>query len=146
MQEFFKEKGIKINKQAIYSRNRPNDDLIGVIEYFAKNEMTRDRSLDGLPPYLVFKRSQELKEQREKAEAEGRDFDLEMEQEKARAAADAAKAEAEEAMRAAKEAEEAAAAAAERAANAARVAAEKAEAAAKAALVIDGSNEQDQDE
>lgn len=69
MQDYLKAKGIKINKQAIYSRNRPNEDLIGVIEYFAQNEVTRDRSLDGLPPYLVFKRSQELKEQRE-AEAE----------------------------------------------------------------------------
>ena len=68
IQEFLKEKGIKINKQAVYSRNHPNDDLIGVIEYFAKNEMTRDRSLDGLPPYLVFKRSQELKAEREAAE------------------------------------------------------------------------------
>ena len=65
MQEFFKEKGIKINKQAVWSRNHPNDDLLGVIEYFAKNELTRDRSLDGLPPYMVFKRSQEIKAQRE---------------------------------------------------------------------------------
>ena len=65
IQDKLKQKGIKINKQAVWSRHRPNDDLIGVIEYFAKNEMTRDRSLDGLPPYLVFKRSQEIKAQRE---------------------------------------------------------------------------------
>lgn len=65
LQDLLKQKGIKINKQAIYSRHRPNDDLIGVIEYFAKNEMTRDRSLDGLPPYKIFQRSQEIKAQRE---------------------------------------------------------------------------------
>ncbi len=71
IQDVLKQKGIKINKQAVWSRHRPNDDLIGVIEYFAKNEVTRDRSLDGLPPYLVFKRSQEIKAQRE-AEAAAR--------------------------------------------------------------------------
>ena len=65
IQDYLKRKGIKISKQAVFSRSRPNDDLLGVIEYFAQNEMTRDRSLDGLPPYLVFKRSQELKAQRE---------------------------------------------------------------------------------
>lgn len=65
IQDYLKKKDIKISKQAIWSRNRPNDDMIGVIEYFAQNEMTRDRSLDGLPPYMIFKRSQELKEQRE---------------------------------------------------------------------------------
>ena len=65
IQDVLKEKGIKINKQAVWSRNHPNDDLLGVIEYFAKNELTRDRSLDGLPPYMVFKRSQEIKAQRE---------------------------------------------------------------------------------
>lgn len=71
IQDVLRKKDVKINKQAIYSRNHPNDDLIGVIEYFAKNEITRDRSLDGLPPYMVFKKSQELKEQRE-AEAAAR--------------------------------------------------------------------------
>lgn len=65
IQDYLKKKNIKISKQAIWSRNKPNDDMIGVIEYFAQNEMTRDRSMDGLPPYLIFKRSQELKEQRE---------------------------------------------------------------------------------
>ena len=65
LQDLLKTKGIKINRQAIYSRNHPNDDLIGVIEYFAHNELTRDRELDGLPPYMIFKRSQELKAQRE---------------------------------------------------------------------------------
>lgn len=71
IQDALKRKSIKINKQAVYSRNHPNDNLIGVLEYFAQNEVTRDRSLDGLPPYLVFKRSQEIKEQREAEAAEG---------------------------------------------------------------------------
>lgn len=69
LQDLFKKKGVKINKQAIYSRNHPNDDLLGVIEYFAENELTRDRSLDGLPPYKIFQRSQELKAEREAAKA-----------------------------------------------------------------------------
>ena len=95
IQEYLKSKGIKISKQAIYARNDPNDDLLGVIEYFAHNEVTRDRSLDGLPPYMVFKRSQELKEQREAAKAEGRDFEAEQDAENKRRAAEAAVAEAE---------------------------------------------------
>lgn len=65
IQDRFKAKGVKICKQAFYSRGKPNDDLIGVIEYFGNQEVTRDRSLDALPPHMIFKRSQELKEQRE---------------------------------------------------------------------------------
>ncbi len=144
MQEYFKDKGIKINKQAIYSRNKPNDDLIGVIEYFAKNEMTRDRSLDGLPPYMVFKRSQEIKEERERAKVEGRDYDKEKEQERAEEAAKKAMEDAKAAELAAKEAEEAAHKAAEQAEEAARIAAEKAKAAAEAAAVVEYSNDSDE--
>ena len=125
MQERLKNKGIKLNKQAIWSRGRPNEDLLGVIEYFANNELTRDRSLDGLPPYLVFKRSQELKAQREAAKAEGRDFEAEQEAAAKRRAAEAALAEAKEAEEAARAAQVAAQAAAEEAAEAARLAAEK---------------------
>lgn len=69
LQDLLKAKDIKINKQAIYSRNHPNDDLLGVIEYFAQNELTRDRSLDGLPPYKIYQRSQELKAERAAAAA-----------------------------------------------------------------------------
>ena len=141
MQDYFKAKGIKINKQAIYSRNKPNDDLIGVIEYFAKNELTRDRSLDGLPPYMVFKRSQEIKEERERAKAEGRDYDKERELAEAEEAAKKALADAEAAKRAAKEAEEAARKAAEQAAEAALIAEEKAKAAAEAAANAESSKE-----
>lgn len=132
MQDYFKAKGIKINKQAIYSRNRPNDDLLGVIEYFAKNEMTRDRSLDGLPPYMIFKRSQELKAEREAAAAEGREVaeDMEHKAKLAQLAAEDAQAEAEAAQAAALEAQEAARIAAEEAAAAALRAAEKAREAA----------------
>lgn len=132
MQDYFKKKNIKINKQAIYARNRPNDDLLGVIEYFAQNEMTRDRSLDGLPPYMIFKRSQELKEQREAAAAEGRDAaaDIEHKAELARRDAENAEAEAAAAQQAALEAQKAAQLAAQEAAAAAERAAEKARAAA----------------
>ena len=73
LQDLLKQKGVKINKQAIYSRNHPNDDLLGVIEYCAQNEMTRDRSLDGLPPYKIFQRSQEIKAEREAAAAAARE-------------------------------------------------------------------------
>lgn len=141
MQDFFKEKGIKINKQAIYSRNRPNDDLLGVIEYFAKNEMTRDRTLDGLPPYMIFKRSQELKAEREAAAAEGREVaeDMEHKAKLAQIAAEDAKAEAEAAQAAALEAQEAARIAAEEAAAAAERAAEKARAAAAVVAEIEAN-------
>lgn len=72
IQDVLKSKGIKINKQAIWSRNHPNENLIEVIEYFAENELTRDRSLDGLSPAMIFKKSQERMEQR-KAEAAERE-------------------------------------------------------------------------
>lgn len=143
IQDYLKAKEIKINKQAIYSRNRPNEDLLGVIEYFAKNELTRDRSLDGLPPYLIFKRSQEIKEQREAekaaAEAEGRDYDPDADYNAMRAqrAAEEAAQEAQAAEQAAQEAREAALKAAEEAEEAARVAAEKARAAADAQAVVE---------
>ncbi len=146
MQEYLKEKGIKLNKQAIYSRGRPNDDLLGVIEYFAQNELTRDRSLDGLPPYLVFKRSQEMKEQRAAeaaaAAAEGRAYDPQAADEAKRAAraAEQAQAEAAAAEEAARAAQEAALAAAEEAAEAARVAAEKAKEAAAAEAAARGES------
>lgn len=137
MQDMIKAKDIKLNKQAIWSRNRPNDNLIEVIEYFAKNELTRDRSLDGLPPYIIFKRSQEIKEAKEAAAAEGREYipeeDEKMKAAAAQRAAEAAMEEAAAAEAAAKEAEAAAQAAAEEAAEAARAAAEKAKAAAEAA-------------
>ena len=145
MQERLKNKGIKLNKQAIWSRGRPNEDLLGVIEYFASNELTRDRSLDGLPPYLVFKRSQEIKAAKAAAAAEGRDYVPEQTEAEKKAAREKAlreaKAEAEAAEAAAREAEEAAQAAAEEAAEAARVAAEKAKAAAKAAEALASSSE-----
>lgn len=137
MQEVFKNKGIKINKQAIWSRNRPNDNLLEAIEYFGKNEMIRDRSLDGLPPYMIFKRSQEIKAAKEAAAAAGVEYvpeDTEREKKAKRLKlAEEARIEAEEAEAAAREAEAAAQAAAEQAAEAARVAAEKAQAAAAAA-------------
>ena len=137
MQEVLKAKGIKLNKQAIWSRNHPNDNLIEAIEYFGKNEVTRDRSLDGLPPYLIFKRSQEIKEAKEAAAAAGEEYvpemtEAELEAQRQKVAREA-QAEAEEAERAAREAQEAAQAAAEQAAEAARLAAEKAKAAAAAA-------------
>ena len=83
IQDILKKKEIKINKQAIWSRGHPNDDLIGVIEYFAQNEITRDRSLDGMPPYMVFKKSQELKAQREAEAAEAKAREAEEETEEA---------------------------------------------------------------
>ena len=134
IQDYLKKKSIKISKQAIWSRNHPNDDLIEVIEYFAKNEMTRDRSLDGLPPYMIFKRSQEIKKAKEEAAAAGVEYVPEGEDPAvlAQRAADEARAEAEAAEAAAKEAEEAALAAAAEAAEAAKLAAEKARAAAEA--------------
>ena len=143
IQDYLKARDIKINKQAIYARNNPNDDLLGVIEYFAKNEMTRDRSLDGLPPYLIFKRSQEIKEQREAekaaAEAEGREYnpDADYEAVRAQRLAEEAAEEAEAAQMAAQEAREAALRAAEEAEKAARVAAEKAKAAAEAQAAVE---------
>ena len=135
MQDRLKEKGIKVNQQAIWSRNRPNDNLIEAIEYFAKNEMVRDRSLDGLPPYLIFKRSQEIKAAKEAAAAEGREYipaddpDYEM---KLRAQQiEEAQSEVEEAEAAAREAEAAAQAALEQAAAAKALAEEKARAVAE---------------
>lgn len=145
MQDVFKAKGIKINKQAIWSRNTPNDNLIEAIEYFGRNEITRDRSLDGLPPYLIFKRSQEIKEAKEAAAAAGEEFVLEETEEEKEAArkkaAREAQAEAEAAQAAAREAEEAARLAAEQAAEAARHAAEKAQAAAEAAKAVEAPEE-----
>ena len=136
IQERLKAKGIKINKQALWSRNHPNDDLIGVIEYFAQNEITRDRSLDGLPPYLVFKRSQELKEQREAqralSEEERARLERQKEAEEAREAAEAAKA-------AAAEAQAAAEVAAAEAAEALRLAQEKAAEAAAATEALNAA-------
>lgn len=148
MQDVFRAKGIKINKQAVWSRNRPNDNLLEAIEYFGKNEMIRDRSLDGLPPYLVFKRSQEIKAAKEAAAAAGVEYvaeETEAEKEAARKKAlQEAKAEAEAAEAAALEAEAAARLAAEQAAEAARVAAEKAEAArvAAEAMLSEGAEEE----
>ena len=137
MQDVFKAKGIKLNKQAVWSRNAPNDNLIEAIEYFGKNEVTRDRSLDGLPPYLIFKRSQEIKAAKEAAAAEGREYVPEPTEAEKRAqrekAAREAQAEAEAAEDAAREAEAAAQEAAKQAAEAARLAAEKAKVAAEAA-------------
>lgn len=148
MQEIFKAKGIKINKQAIWSRNHPNDDLLEAIEYFAKNEMTRDRSLDGLPPYMIFKRSQEIKEAKAAAAAAGEEYVAELteaEKEAAqRKAVEEARAEAKAAQQAAREAEAAARAAAEEAAEAARLAAEKAAAAAEAAAMLATESESDE--
>lgn len=69
IQERLKERGIKINQQAVYGRNRPNDALLATIEYFAKQEATLDHSLDGLPPHMIFKYAMEEKEAREAAEA-----------------------------------------------------------------------------
>ena len=144
IQDHLKAKGIKINKQAVWSRNHPNDNLIEAIEYFAKNEMTRDRSLDGLPPYMIFKRSQEIKAAKEAAAAEGREYvpgeeKMSLDEAKKQLAEQkqqeglVAQAEAEAAEAAAREAQEAAEAAAAEAAEAARLAAEKARAAAQAA-------------
>lgn len=142
IQDYLKRKDIKISKQALWSRGRPNEDLIGVIEYFAQNEMTRDRSLDGLPPYLIFKRSQEIKAAKEAAEAAGVEYvpDRPAELERSKREAEEAQAAAEEAQAALREAEEAARIAAEEAAEAARVAAEKAAAAAEAAKAADAAS------
>lgn len=145
MQDVFREKDIKINKQAVWSRNAPNDNLLEAIEYFGKNEMVRDRSLDGLPPYLVFKRSQEIKAAKEAAAAAGVEYVPEDNERERKAARQKelreAEAAAEAAEAAAKEAEAAAKLAAEQAAEAARVAAEKAKAvlAAKEAVQSDTS-------
>lgn len=139
IQDHLKAKNIKICKQAVYARNAPNDNLIEAIEYFAKNEMTRDRSLDGLPPYLIFKRSQEIKAAKEAAAAAGVEYvpdDKEHQAKLAQREAEEAMAEAEAAEAAAKEAEAAALAAAEEAAAAARKAAEKAKAAAEKAALL----------
>lgn len=135
MQDRLKAKGIKLNKQAVYSRNRPNDSLIEAIEYFAKNEVTRDRSLDGLPPYMIFKRSQEIKAAKEAAAAAGVEYvpDGEYEVKLSMKEAEEAQVAADEAQRLAQEAQEAARLAAEQAAEAAALAAQKAEAAAAAA-------------
>lgn len=149
IQEYLKRKGIKICKQAIYSRNQPNDNLLEAIEFFAKNEMTRDRSLDGLPPYLIFKRSQEVKAAKEAAAAAGiayEEDDREHQAKLAQREAEEAMAEAEAAEAAAKEAEAAARAAAEEAAAAARMAAEKAKAAAEAAALLKAEAEAKQEE
>ena len=147
MQDVFKAKGIKINKQAVWSRNRPNDHLLEAIEYFGKNEMIRDRSLDGLPPYMIFKRSQEIKAAKEAAAAAGEEFVLEeTEREKKlrrQKMVEDARLEAEEAEAAAREAEAAAKVAAEEAAKAARVAAEKAQAAAAAAEAIEETTDEE---
>ena len=142
IQDYLKKKDIKISKQALWSRGRPNEDLIGVIEYFAQNEMTRDRSLDGLPPYLIFKRSQEIKAAKEAAAAAGVEYvpDKPAEIERSKREAEEAQAAAEEAQAALREAEEAARIAAEEAAEAARVAAEKAAAAAAAAEAADAAS------
>lgn len=123
--------------QAVYSRNHPNDDLIGVIEYFAKNEMTRDRSLDGLPPYMIFKRSQELKAEREAAEALAEQDPEAAERAAKQRDAEEKRAAAEAALAAAEEAKQVAEAAAAEAAEAARLAAEKAQAAAEAAALAE---------
>ncbi|MGX8697976.1 MAG: hypothetical protein ACSW8D_16470 [Prevotella sp.] len=139
IQDYLRRKEIKICKQAIYARNQPNDNLLEAIEYFAKNEMTRDRSLDGLPPYLIFKRSQEAKEAKAAAAAAGVayvDDDKEHQAKLAQREAEEAMAQAKAAEVAAKEAEAAALAAAEEAAAAARMAAEKAKAAAEAAALL----------
>jgi flavodoxin len=138
IQERLKAKGIKLNKQALWSRNHPNDDLIGVIEYFAQNEVTRDRSLDGLPPYLVFKRSQELKERREAEKALSEEERAELERQKE---ADKAREAAEAARRAADEAQAAAEEAAAQAAEALRLAQEKAEEAAAASEALQATKE-----
>lgn len=148
IQDYLKKKNIKISKQAIYSRNHPNPDLVEVIEYFAKNEMVRDRSLDGLPPYLIFKRSQEIKAEKEAAAAEGREYVATYADEKIEAAkrdreAEEAKKQAEAAEEAAREAEEAARAAAEAAAEAARVAAEKAQAAREAQAAFEEASREE---
>lgn len=148
IQDYLKKRDIKINKQALWSRGKPNADLIGVIEYFAKNEMTRDRSLDGLPPYLIFKRSQEIKAAREAAEAAGEEYEPDKiaELERSKREAEEAQAAAEEAQAAAREAEAAALAAAEEAAEAARIAAEKAAAAAEAVKEAEARSAVESDE
>lgn len=136
IQDVLKSKNIKICKQAIYSRNNPNADLLEAIEFFGKNEITRDRSLDGMPPYMIFKRSQEIKEAKAAAAAAGVEYvedNREQQVKLAQREADRAREEAEAMEAAAKEAEEAARAAAEEAAAAARLAAEKAKAAAEVA-------------
>jgi len=148
MQDVFKAKGIKINKQAVWARNRPNDDLLEAIEYFGKNEMIRDRSLDGLPPYMIFKRSQEIKAAKEAAAAAGEEYVHEESEREKKARrlkeAEEAKLEAEKAQAAAREAEAAAKAAADQAAEAARLAAEKAQMAAEAAEAIDDLTAEDE--
>ena len=145
IQDVVKAKGIKINKQAVWSRNAPNDNLLEAIEFFGKNEMIRDRSLDGLPPYLVFKRSQEIKAAKEAAKAAGVEYKPELSEEDQEAIrrkeAQEAQAEAEAAEAAAREAEAAALKAAEEAAEAARIAREKAEAAAAAARAAEAPKE-----
>lgn len=77
IQSLLKDKGIKVNQQAVYARNHPNDQLLAAMEYFAKNEMTRDRSLDGLPPWLIAKRGREEMEARQAAKAGSEDEDTE---------------------------------------------------------------------
>lgn len=148
IQDVLKSKNIKINKQAIWARNRPNDNLLEAIEYFGKNEMIRDRSLDGLPPYMIFKRSQEIKAAKEAAAAAGEEYVHEESEREKKARrlkeAEEAKLEAEKAQAAAREAEAAAKAAADQAAEAARLAAEKAQMAAEAAEAIDGLTAEDE--
>ena len=147
IQDRLKEKNIKLNQQAVWSRNRPNDNLLEAIEYFAKNEMVRDRSLDGLPPYLIFQRSQEIKAAKEAAAAEGReyiapddpDYDAKVH---AHELAEA-QAEVEEAEAAAREAELAAQAALEQAAAAKAIAEEKARAAAELSASTPAEDEPD---
>lgn len=148
IQDYLKKKSIKISKQAIYSRNHPNDDLIEVIEYFARNEMVRDRSLDGLPPYMIFKRSQEIKAEKEAAEAEGRAYvptsaDERIDEKKRDREAELAREKAEAAEAAAREAEEAARVAAEAAEEAARIASEKAQAARDAQAAFEEAVRED---
>ena len=111
MQDYLKAKNIKISKQAIYSRNHPNESLIDVIEYFAENELTRDRSLDGLPPYMIFKKSEEKRQQREAEQAAIEAGEIDTAAIEAQKAAEEAKRLAQEAEVAVREAEQAAEAA-----------------------------------
>ncbi|MDO4536902.1 MAG: hypothetical protein Q4B54_01990 [Coriobacteriales bacterium] len=46
-----KERGITIAQQAAYSHGKPKPSLVEALEFFAKNEVDRDTSLDGMSPY-----------------------------------------------------------------------------------------------
>ncbi len=46
-----KEQGITIAQQAAYSHGKPKPSLVEALEFFAKNEVDRDTSLDGMSPY-----------------------------------------------------------------------------------------------